>query len=423
MRTPVAPSALALLSLCVPLAAQDVVFPGFSQTAQLPVPVPGAAFATLPGGERVVFDGLTVDLYSASNAFLANLGSLPGFGFPSFVSISPNATTALVGESSNHALYRVDLGGGGLAFVANAVFNFDAVYIDEVQAVVSAATCGFGCGNDLLKVNVHTGAVSALAALPGASGPLALGTNGALYYTTVSGSFPPPPGSSQVLRWSAAQVASGALLGVADATVVVPALDGGASMAVDPVLGGIVVAESAFGATSRIRLFSAGGNLVSTVVESQDWLGSLELRAGGGLGHFFPYQPADGVHLTYTSGGQIRSVRPQRPQASFTQVGSVGELSVSGAPAGGGLLVLWQSSSLWNPIESSYFLGAFGFQLHTGVAPNTLRRLPFYTPVDASGQAVFTYFDPGNLAGTLVFQTLVLDANGTFVGSSTSVAN
>ncbi len=423
MRTPIAPSALALLALSLPLSAQDSVFPGFAQTAQQPVPVPGSAFATLPGGERVVFDGLTVDLYSAGGAFLANLGSLPGFGFPSFVAISPSASTALVGESSNHGLYRVGLGGGGLALVASAIFNFDAVYLDENLAVVSAATCGFGCGNDLLEVNVHTGAVRPLAALPGASGPLALGNNGSLFYTTVSGSFPPPPGSSQVLRWSAVQVASGVLLGVADATVVVPALDGGASMAVDAVLGGIVVAESAFGATSRIRLFSAGGNLVSTVVESQDWIGSIELRAGGRLGHFFPYQPADGVFLTYTSGGQIRTVRPQRPQASFAQSGSTGELTVTGAPAGGGLLVLWQSSAIWNPIETSYFLGAFGFQLHTGVAPSALRRLPFYTPVDANGQGVFSYFDPGNLAGTLVFQTLVLDASGAFVGSSTSVAN
>lgn len=423
MRLSMLSSACALATLCLPLAAQDLVFPGFAQTAQQPVPAPGSAFATLPSGERVVFDGLTVDLYSAGGAFLANLGSLPGFGFPSFVAISPSATTALVGESSNQALYRVDLGGGGLTFVASVTFNADAVFVDEDLAVVSAATCGFGCGNDLVKVDVQTGTVTPLAALPGASGPLALGSNGALFYTTVSGSFPPPPGSSQILRWSAAQVASGAVLGIGDATILASGLNGAASMAVDPVLGGILVAESVWASTSRIRLFSAGGNLISTVVESDDWLSSVEVRPGGGLGHFFPYQPQDGVYLTYTSGGQIRTVRPQRPQASFAQIGSVGEVTVTGAPAGGGLLVLWQSSSIWNPIESSYLLGAFGFQLHTGVAPAALRRLPFYTPVDANGQGVFHYFDPGNLAGTLVFQTLVLDAAGNFVGSSTSVAN
>src|SRR5690606_28465976 len=184
-------------------------------------------------------------------------------------------------------------------FVTNLVFNYDAVFIDDVSAVVSAATCGFGCGNDLVRVNVRTGATQNLILVPGASGPLATGANGDLFYTLVSGAFPPPPGSAQVVRWPAALVNSGAPLQMSDAQVVVPALDGGASMDVDSTLGAIVVAESVFGGTSKIRLYSANGALVSTVVASQDYLSSVELRSGGGLGHFYPYQPADGVYLEY----------------------------------------------------------------------------------------------------------------------------
>lgn len=411
------------IALASPARAQDLVGPGFALTAQQPVPVANATYSTLPSGERVVFDGLTVDLYGAGGQFIANLGSLPGFVFPSFVALSPGGTTALIGESSNGDLFRVDLGGGGLSFVANAFFNYDAVFLDETFAVVSAATCGFGCGNDLLRVNVQTGALQDLAEVPGSSGAVALGPGGALYYALVSGAFSPPPGSAQIIRWTAAQVASGLRLTVGDAQVVVPALDGGASMAVDGVLGGIVVAESIFGATSRVRLYSAGGNLVATVIESQEWLSSVELRAGGGAGHFYPYQPANGVYLTYSSAGQIHTIRPQRPQASLVQQGSVFDLVVSGAPPGGGMLVLWQSAALWNPIETSYSLPSLGFQFHTGVPPASLRRLQFFMPVDAGGQGVFSYFDPGSATGTLVFQTLLLDAAGQFVGSSTSVGN
>jgi hypothetical protein len=410
-----------LLSPSAP--GQDLVGPGFARTAQQSAPAQGVPYRTLSTGDRVVFDGLTVDLYDASGLFLANLGSLPGFVFPSFVAISPAESRALVGESSTGGLYRVDLSGAGLALVASLAFNYDAVFLDESSAVVSAATCGFGCGNDLVRVDVLTGATQGLSSVPGASGPLALGSNGDLYYTTVSGSFPPPPGSSQVLRWSAALVNSGAPLSIGDAQVLVSGLNGAAAMAVDPVLGAIVVAESVFGSTSRVRLFAAGGAPLGAVIESPNYLSAIELRRDGGLGHFYPYQPADGVYLTYSSGGDVHTVRPQRPQASITQQGSAVTLTVSGAPANGALLILWTSQGLWSPVEASYFIPGLGFQIHSGVAPSSMRRLPFLIPTDAVGTGTFSFFDGGSLGGTLVFQPLVMNAAGRFVGSSTAAFN
>lgn len=418
------PLALPCALLLSPTAgAQDLIGPGFALGAQQPVPVPGAAYRTLSNGTRVVFDGLTVDLYDAAGTFQTTLGSLPGFVFPSFVAVNPSETLALVGESSHHDLFRVDLSGGGLVPIANLVFSFDAVFLDETSAIVSAATCGFGCGSDLVRVDVLSGVTQVRGLIPGASGPLALGSNGDLYYTTVSGSFPPPPASSDVLRWSAAQVASGDPLTEASAQVAVAGLDGGASLAVDPVFGGILVAESAFGATSRIRLYSPDGLLVSTVVESQDWLGGVELRAGGGLGHFFPYQPADGIQLSYNSFGQISTIHAQQPQASLAQLGTTATLTVTGAPAHGALVLLWTSQGQWSPVLESHLVPALGFLLHSGVAPTAFRRQSFLIPADANGVATFSYFDLGGLAGTLVFQPLVIDAGGKIVGMSTAAFN
>ena len=418
----VARAALSLFALAPLAAAQDVLAPGFAETAHQPAPVAGAAYVTLSSGDRVVFDGQNVDLYDAAGGFVANLASLPSFVFPGCLAVNPAETVVLVGESSNGDVYRVNLAGGGLTLLANLPFNYDAVFLDNTRAVVSAAPCGFGCGTDLVRVSVTNGVTQQLAALPGASGPVALAPNGDLVYATVSGSFPPPPGSTDIVKWTAAQVASGQLLSLADATTLVTGLDGAASLAVDPIRGDVVIAESVFGATSWIKLFRQSGALVSTVVTSSQFLGNVELLAGAGPGHFYPYQPSDGVYLSYHS-DEIRTVRPQRPQATFQQAGSVGTVTVTGAHPDGAVLMLFGPQPLWSPTESSYSPFGLPFLFHSGLPLSAVRRTIFLVPTDSAGVATWSYFDPGNLGGTLVFQALVADDAAQFVGSSNGVLN
>ena len=63
--------------------------------------------------------------------------------------------------------------------------------------LVSAGTCGFGCGNDLVRLDLTSGQATFLANLVGASGPLALSDSGDLYTVVVDFQN---PGTSRLIR-------------------------------------------------------------------------------------------------------------------------------------------------------------------------------------------------------------------------------
>lgn len=413
---------LALAGLAPTASAQDLIGDGFAQTSTQVLPAAFASYATLSSGERVVFDGLSFDLYDAGGGFLLNLGTLPNFVFNSFVEVDPSETFAVCGESSNGDLFKVALDGTGFTTLANLNFNFAADFEDATNLVVSAATCGFGCGNDLVRVDTSTGATTFFANVAGASGPVAVADNGDVYYGSVSGAFPAPPGSANLLRWTAAQVHGGLLLTELDAVTVSAAFDGAASMDIDPAFGNVFLAESIFGGTSRIyEVDPITGDRVDVVVESTNYLSTLEFGDKGGNGHCHAYQPDTGTYLIY-SNGDVATVEPQRPQSSITYLGNVVNFDITGAKPNSGVLVTWGPSSTWGPTETSYAL-SFDFLYHTGIPLGQVRRFPWYLPTDANGDATFSYFDFQNLAGTLVFQALISDENGKLIGSSAAAFN
>ncbi|HIG10246.1 MAG: hypothetical protein ABGY71_13390 [bacterium] len=404
------------------LLAQDTIAPGFSQTSSEVLPAAFASYATLATGERVIFDGLSIDLYDGAGVFMLNLASLPSFVFNSFVAIDPGLTFAICGETSNHDIFKVALDGSGYSTLCNLPFNYDAVFENSGSLIVSAAVCGFGCGNDILRVDTTSGQVTSLAQVAGSSGPLALDAGGGLFYATNSGDFPAPPGSTSILRWSNAQLQSGSVLVEADAAVFHAGLDGAASMAVDPGFGNLFLAESIFGSASRILEFDKqSGSLADVVVESPSWLAALEFGDKGGNGHMHAYQPATGTFLRYL-GANIVTVEPLRPTTSVNYNGNQVTFSISGAKPNSAVLVLWGPAATHSSPENSYQLG-FDFEFHTGIPLGQIRRTPWYTPTDANGAAQFTYFDFQNLAGTLVFQGLITDETGAFIGSCEAAFN
>src|SRR5262249_27025005 len=91
----------------------DITIPGFEFTGGQPV---GSydAYATLSSGNRVDFDGLAVNLVADDGTVLLPLGSVPQYVFPSFVRVDAAETFALVGESSNGDIFKVNLAGAGL---------------------------------------------------------------------------------------------------------------------------------------------------------------------------------------------------------------------------------------------------------------------------------------------------------------------
>ena len=410
---------------CVsPGAAQDMIASGFSATGSQPVPASFASYHTLSNGDRVSFDGVSIDLYDEDGGFLMNLGALPGFVFTSFVEADPDEQYALVGESSFGDIFKVMLDGSGLSLVANIAFHYDAVFESADSALVSASPCLCGT-NEILRLDVSTGSALPLASAPGASGPLGLSAGGDLYYATVSAQFPAPPESTDIVYWTAAQLAAGGPLTLGDATVFHSGLDGAAGLAVDPVYGSLVLAEAVFGAQTRLLEFSPSGELVGPVVVSGAYLSNVELRRTGTSGHFHAWQPDTGVTLHYNDldGGLIVDINPRRPRAELVANGQAMTFRVSQALPDSAMLVLWGPQSSYDPNESAY--GMFpGFLFQTGMPLASIRRLPFFSAVGPDGVGEFTYFDPGHLAGTLVFQALLLNGTGSgFIGSSEAVLN
>ncbi len=401
---------------------------GFTLGERRPVGIIDA-YATLANGDRVVFDGISVFRTAPDGTVLANYGSLPSFGFPSFVVPDPTETFALVGESTDGVLYKVALSGASFAPLADLDFNFEACFETVASVLVSAAPCGFSCGSEIYRVHTTTGALTLVASVTGPSGPLARATNGDLYYALQSDTF--LPGSYSILRWSAGQVAGGPVLGVNDAVVFASALDGGADIAIDHVRGHVFLAESRFGGPSHVVEFAADGTRLSNVVTSDNWLSNFEFEFGAGPGSFEAYQPANGVSLRYRSThygvigySDVVTVRPRRPIASIggpglTGVGDVTVVVENAAP-NGSLVMLMSPDRLYNPIESTYDLGTFLF--HTGMPQGSI-HIVAEVPTDAWGRGEWTYHNRGNMQGTAAIQAWTKDAGGVRVGSSTTVFN
>jgi hypothetical protein len=424
------PAALTV-ALLAPLAAalpfqNDTLAPGISSGGSRSVGEFDAC-ATLPDGNRVVFDGIDIRLVQDDGTTIALLGTSARYGFPAFVVPNPSATFALVAESSAGRIRRAELDGSGTAFLTHLDFAYDAAFEDATHVLVSAAPCGFNCGSEIYRIDVLTGAQTLVAAVAGPSGPVAIGAGGDLFYGLQSSAFPPQP--VPILRWTKAQVDGGAVLHEADATTFVAGLNAPASMKFDPVSGHLIVADSPYQATSRILEYSAAGLSVGTIVESSKALAGIELLRTAGNGSFGAFQPR-GVDLKYRwtdfSGNtsEIRTLRPRRPRATMSGPGLSGPgavtFHVSGAYPSASLIVVVGLASTYDPSEPAHDFGTF--LLHTGIDLAHARRLATIA-TDANGDASFTYQNPGGLEGTRMFQGWIRDGNGILVGTSNSVSN
>ena len=407
----------------------DTTIPGFTIDAAQPFSAV-AAYATLSNGDRIVFDGSRIERVAADGSLIATLASAHS-AYPSFVIVDPAETLAVCGESQQGSIFEVDLAGAGKTPVCTLDFNYDAVFEDAAHVLVSAAPCIGSCGNEIQRVDLASGATALVAVVPSYSGPLARASNGDIYYV-LQADFGSPPGSYSILRWSAAQIASGLVLGVSDATLFAGGFDGGSSLRFDAVFHHLFVTESIFGASSRLIEIDPFGQRVGDVITSSQSLSNIEFSNGPGPGSFQAFQPANGVTMTYRATdysffpatAQIVTVRPRRPQASTSGSGLSGPgpvtFEVQDALPNASMLVLTSPVATYHPQESSYDFGTFLFE--TGMALDHVRRLTTVA-TDASGRGVFTFVNPGNLQGTRVLQALIRDASGKLIGSSTAAFN
>ena len=424
-----AAAAVCSLSPSASALATETTAPGFAVSASSPAPAYGASYATLSDGRIVTFDGASFDLFAADGSLLLNLGTLPAAVWASFVEIDPSETYALIGDSQTGDVFSVDLGGAGVTTVANLPYNFDAVFdADSHFALISAAICGWGCGNDILRLEVATGAITPVAHVDGPSGPLALNAVGELYYATQDPAFPAPPASTDIIYWTPSQLASGAPLDETNATLLAAGFDGASALALDPTSQNLFVAENLYGVSGKIHQLDRFGTRVAEVASGLNWLSNMEFLPATGPGTFQAWQPASVTMIyrrddfnVYTT--DRVSLTPARATATIS--GSVpGALTVTfdGCMPDAAVLLTWGNVNYYDADEFTYDIG-LGFPLHFAVPLAAVRRQPFPLPTDSSGTAVFRYYDLGAFAGTLEFQAVLMDQNLALIGTSQAVLN
>jgi hypothetical protein len=407
----------------LPAARADTPAPGYQLAAQ-PSPAAYAVTCSLPGGDIVTFDGLSVDRWTAAGGYVGNLATLPAFVFASFATTTPDGSGVVVGESSNGDLLLVAADGSGTTPLVQLAYNYGAAWLPSGDLVVSAATGGLGAGNDLFQVRLSPPAATLLGHVDGASGPVAVSPDGALYYATQSDSFPPPPGSTDVLRWSAAQVQAGGLQ-EQNAQTIGSGFEGGSSLAVDPLGGGVYLAETNFG-LSLYRIVRVGPTPQTSPVVMDSglaYVSDLQLLDGGGPGSFDPWQPDDGMLLRYNTGLELTTVRPARPLLSATGPGTSGAgrvtFTLTGGVPGGKMFVAACPRAHLLPQPIVVPLPTFLYVTSFTLAKT--RRGSSLLPLDASGNGSFVVQNAGNLQGKYGWQFLVADSTGTFLGSTNQV--
>jgi len=401
---------------------------------------PFDAYASLQDGTRVVFDGMSVDHVDANGLVILHLGGYAAYVYPSFVLLAPDESFALVGESSTGGIERFELNGAPQSTVGGVTYNYDALFEDADHILVSADRNG-GFHNQLVRLELATGATTLVAQLDGPSGPLARrARTGEVFIGLVNLA---QPNHDRILRFDTSQLASGLVLGVGDGQVFADLLPNVASLRIDERYDAqgidfwrLYLAISPFGSPSTIACFDPSGTRLPDVATSQDSISNLELQTCGPLGAFGPWQPDAGERLRYRGTtwcypgcdtAEVRTLVPQRPQASIhgpglgNPAGGRVRIEFDGCVPNASVVLLLGPSALYSPAENTC-AHIDGFLWHSSLAWSPLRKLATLT-TDASGHASYTFKSVGSYNGTLAFQGLIRDAGGKVVGSSTCVLN
>jgi len=437
-------AALLVAALTSLSSAQDESAPGFSIH---PLPAGGtgvfSATTTLENGDFVVFDGTQVVQLDAQGSFLQLLGSFPSMLFPSFLLADPDGLQLWLGESSNGGIYRLILGTpSSPELVATLPYNYDAAVSEPGALWVSAAAAGLASPSEIWRIDLAARTARRIARIPGASGPLAFDAAGNLLYGVVSRQFPPPPGSSSVVRWSRAQLrrllarapAPGqvghAWLELSDAETIATGFTSAARLARDPRTDELFLAENDYvSGVNRLRRLRGSASASPILFEGRPGrtLGSLSFLPGPGAARFLAYQPSEGGSLVFTSADFVAAperiaLRPERPAADIHGPGTSGPgeyfLELSGGPPGGLALIAYGPRSTYSPMESAYLVG--DLPLFLGLAPATLHLANGTLSLDGAGTLHASYVNPGGLEGRFALQLLLLDASGRLVGSSSA---
>lgn len=345
-------AALILGGAPLPLTAQQLP-EGLGSSAVAVATTISHAHVTSAG--LVTFDGTTLAL-EATGLPPQTLLTLASPFFGSFV-LQTSATHVLLGYTgfapfgANDAIWHVPLQGPPPAQpLATVPFNYDAVMLTTTTVLLSARTGGFGAAdNELLVLDLTTGATQLVASITGASGPVAIAPNGDVFYATGFAGWPPVAGTVQVLRFPRPQfdqaILAGTVLGLPDALVVMAGLDAASDMVFDDD-GDLLFTDWFNLRVSEVSNVDGVPFLVPTIVDyagASVSAGTLQFEAGNAHGVFEPFQPAHGSLLVHESDfvatSRVRRVRAAPATLSATGGTTIGagpfDFVTSGGPSNG----------------------------------------------------------------------------------------
>jgi hypothetical protein len=403
------------------------------------VPLGGSVTCTLPDGDIAVFDGTSVTRWTDQGGFVQTIATIPESGFAAFILLKPDKGSVVFAHSGDFfagvhgEIFQAPLTGAGAVKIVDFELPYDGQFLSNNLLLVSGDTTGQVVTTDIVKVDLVAKTATIAGTVDGPSGPIALRANGDLFYAPGQATFPAPPGSSEIVFWTAAEVA-GAFLDDDNYSVWASGYDPIGSMRVDPVKDRVFVAENLYDQTFSLvsaRLRRARPNVATAeeIAVAGESISNLEfVNTEFGEANFQAYQPGNGSNLKYnttdfSSSAQHARVRPLRPVLSVSGPGAAGfgsvTLSVSDAPVNGTLYLFYGLQSQMSPEEETYVHP--GYLFHTHLNPGTAKRLPFFLPTDAGGNGSFTLYNPGSLNGLYGYQFLVGDGSAVFLGSTNDV--
>lgn len=423
-------AALAFAAFAPTLSFADTVGAGYGHDNVTPLSAISAfaAYDTLSNGNRLVYDGSQVWIETDAGVVIQPLGNPSTPSFASFIEADPTETFAILGENSNGKIFKVSLTTGNPTHIATLAFNFDIAFENSGSALISAAAIAFG-SNEIYRLDTTSGATSTVATVSGPSGPIAISPAGDLYYATQTLTFPAPPGSTDVIRWTQNQITNGPFpLAQGAASLFAPGFDAAGYLTFDNVFGNLFVSEGTYSGLSKIIEVDRTGARVGVAATSPDTTGKVEVVDVPGDGACAAFQPA-GRALRYrstdffsTSTSRVVTVSPRRPQLTAVQNpnDTMTITMTGGHPNASGFVIsgnLWQYSTP----EVSYDLLKHLFW--TGMPLNAIRRAGITFPTDATGTGSFTFSNPPSAQGLFVIQVLVTDPVGVYRGASTATFN
>lgn len=316
--------------------------------------VGGLAFT--PDGDTIVHEGGTVRVHSAGGVDTLTTFDPPVFG--SFLAVTPDGTSVLVGESSDNNIYRLPLAGGERVRIDNIRFNYSIAIDADGNGFVSAPNADFTLNQVwLIDGDPDTLSPPIVRDLPGFSGPLAVDAQGNLYYGTATLDC-----VESLFRFSRAQLQSaimGTSLSVDDAETLITDAVGFAQMlyaddklifselgfCTDPSVGRLWTVDLAnnFLLEPQSEFSLAEGVLSPTFIAFQP--GPEPFAAGNGM---------DGGRLVVASSDfiQLGKVTQIAPQLFFVRGRINGDLQVNVADVTSLLNFLFGGGSPPRPMEA-----------------------------------------------------------------------